>query len=67
MVPSDRYPDNHAGSELINGHLFRYCRENKIVFARSKPTGRTLSDLFKHKHCSVVNRVIVYRQSGKEE
>lgn len=67
MVLSDREPGNHAGSELTNGHLFRYCRENKIAFARSKPTGRTMSDSFKQKNGSVVNRVIVYRQGGKEE
>lgn len=29
--------DSDNGSEFINWHLYRYCKDNKIIFTRSRP------------------------------
>ena len=73
--------DSENGSEFINGHLFRYCRENKITFTpwnrkdgdipRGEPgvdrTGRTTTALFKQKNYSVVRRAVGYRRHDTAE
>lgn len=34
--------DSDNGSEFINDHLLRYCRDENLVFARSRPNRKTL-------------------------
>ena len=73
--------DSDNGSEFINGHLFRYCHEDKITFTpwnrkdgdipqgepAVDPTGRTTTALFKQKNYSVVRRAVGYRRHDTEE
>jgi len=59
--------DSDNGSEFINGHLFRYCRENKITFTRSRPYRKNDNCFVEQKNYSVVRRAVGYRRHNTEE
>ena len=57
----------YYGSEFINGHLFRYCRENKITFTRSRPYKKNDNCFVEQKNYSVVRRAVGYRRHDTAE
>ena len=59
--------DSDNGSEFINDHLFRYCRENKITFTRSRPYRKNDNCFVEQKNYSVVRRAVGYRRYDTEE
>ena len=59
--------DSDNGSEFINGHLFRYCRENKITFTRSRPYKKNDNCFVEQKNYSVVRRAVGYRRHDTAE
>ena len=59
--------DSDNGSEFINAHLFRYCKENGIVFTRSRPYRKNDNCHVEQKNWHVVRRNIGYgRYEGNE-
>jgi hypothetical protein len=59
--------DSDNGSEFINAHLYRYCKEHGIVFTRSRPYMKNDGCHVEQKNWSVVRRNIGYdRYEGKE-
>jgi len=59
--------DSDNGSEFINTHLFRYCRENKITFTRSRPYRKNDNCFVEQKNYSVVRKAGGYRRHDTEE
>jgi len=59
--------DSDNGSEFINGHLLRYCRENKITFTRSRPYRKNDNCFVEQKNYSVVRRAVGYLRYDTEE
>jgi hypothetical protein len=58
--------DSDNGSEFINGHLYRYCRQKGIVFTRSRPYKKNDGCHVEQKNWNVVRRNIGYgRYEGK--
>jgi hypothetical protein len=59
--------DSDNGSEFINAHLYRYCKENGIHFTRSRPYMKNDNCHVEQKNWSVVRRSIGYaRYEGME-
>ena len=59
--------DSDNGSEFINGHLFRYCKQENICFTRSRPDKKNDGCHVEQKNWSVVRRNIGYdRYEGEE-
>jgi hypothetical protein len=59
--------DSDNGSEFINNHLYRYCKENHICFTRSRPFQKNDSCHVEQKNWNVVRRNIGYgRYEGRE-
>jgi hypothetical protein len=52
--------DSDNGSEFINHHLLRYCRENKITFTRSRAHRKNDTCYVEQKNYSVVRRAVGY-------
>lgn len=60
--------DSDNGSEFINHHLFRYCKDNEIAFTRSRPYKKNDQCHVEQKNWSVVRRNIGYaRYEGELE
>ncbi len=52
--------DSDNGSEFINEHLFRYCKEEKITFTRSRKYRKNDNCYVEQKNYSVVRRAVGY-------
>lgn len=58
--------DSDNGSEFINNHLYKYCKENNICFTRGRPNKSNDNCHVEQKNWSVVRRNIGYgRYEGK--
>jgi hypothetical protein len=73
MIVEGRQPfpylgiDSDNGSEFINAHLYRYCRDGRICFTRSRPYKKNDNCYVEQKNWSIVRRNIGYaRYEGKE-
>ncbi len=54
--------DSDNGSEFINGHLLRYCDQNKITFTRSRPGNKNDGCHIEQKNWSVVRQAVGYHR-----
>lgn len=52
--------DSDNGSEFINHHLLRYCREHQLTFTRSRPYRKNDTCYVEQKNYSVVRRAVGY-------
>lgn len=59
--------DSDNGSEFINNHLVRFCKENKITFTRSRPYRKNDNCFVEQKNYSVVRRAVGYARYDTEE
>jgi len=59
--------DSDNGSEFINDHLQKYCRDNKITFTRSRPYKKNDSCYVEQKNWSVVRKTVGYLRYETEE
>jgi hypothetical protein len=58
--------DSDNGAEFINNHLYRYCRDERICFTRSRPYKKNDGCHVEQKNWSLVRRNIGYaRYEGK--
>jgi hypothetical protein len=57
-------PDNDAS--FINGHLFRYCQEKKLIFTRSRPYKKNDQAHIEQKNWSIVRQLVGYDRYEKE-
>ncbi len=59
--------DSDNGGGLINCRMTRYCNQEGITFARSRPYRKNDNRFVEHKNYSVVRRLVSYaRYQGKE-
>jgi hypothetical protein len=59
--------DSDNGAEFINAHLYRYCRDAKICFTRSRPYKKNDNCYVEQKNWSIIRRNIGYaRYEGKD-
>ena len=58
--------DSDNGSEFINGHLLRYCTEQKITFTRSRAGRKNDGAHVEQKNWSVVRRAVGYHRYDTE-
>jgi hypothetical protein len=59
--------DSDNGSEFINAHLYRYCKQEGVCFTRSRPNRKNDGCHVEQKNWSVVRRNIGYdRYEGSE-
>lgn len=54
--------DSDNGSEFINDQLYRYCRQEHILFTRSRAGRKNDSAYVEQKNWSVVRRTVGYRR-----
>ena len=59
--------DSDNGSEFINAHLLRFCKENKITFTRSRPYRKNDNCYVEQKNYSVVRKFVGYLKHDTEE
>jgi hypothetical protein len=59
--------DSDNGSEFINDHLFSYCKNNNIVFTRSRPYRKNDNCYVEEKNNSIVRRNVGYFRYDTEE
>ena len=59
--------DSDNGSEFINDHLFRFCKEQKITFTRSRKYRKNDNCYVEQKNYSVVRRAVGYQRYDTEE
>lgn len=52
--------DSDNGSEFINAHLLNYCREQEIVFTRSRPYRKNDNCFVEEKNYTLVRRAVGY-------
>jgi hypothetical protein len=52
--------DSDNGSEFLNEHLLRYCREHRITFTRSRPYWKNDQAHVEQKNWSVVRKLVGY-------
>jgi hypothetical protein len=52
--------DSDNGSEFINAHLFRFCKQNRIAFTRSRPYRKNDNCHVEQKNWHIVRRNIGY-------
>lgn len=52
--------DSDNGSEFINNHLFRYCKQEKITFTRGRSGKKNDGCYVEQKNYSVVRRAVGY-------
>jgi hypothetical protein len=58
--------DSDNGAEFINAHLYRYCRDERICFTRSRPYRKNDNCHVEQKNWSLIRRNIGYaRYEGK--
>jgi len=59
--------DSDNGSEFINEQLYRYCKEEKLVFTRSRPNRKNDNCHVEQKNYSVVRKQVGYgRYEGEQ-
>lgn len=54
------HPDN--GSEFLNAHLVRYCREHEIALSRSRPEHKNDNAHVEQKNWTLVRKLIGYQR-----
>ncbi len=59
--------DSDNGSEFINAHFLRYCKENGITFTRSRPFKKNDNCYVEQKNYSAVRRFVGYLRHDTEE
>jgi len=59
--------DSDNGSEFINWHLFNYCKEEKILFTRSRPYMKKDNAHIEQKNWTTVRKVLGYDRFDTEE
>ncbi len=59
--------DSDNGSEFINNHLNKFCRENGITFTRSRPYRKNDNCFVEQKNYSVVRRAVGYSRYDTAE
>ena len=59
--------DSDNGSEFINAHLLRFCKQEKITFTRARPYRKNDSCFVEQKNWSVVRKAVGYRRYDTEE
>ena len=59
--------DSDNGSEFVNAHLGRYCKEQQISFTRSRPYRKNDNCFVEQKNYSVVRRAVGYARYDTEE
>lgn len=59
--------DSDSGGEFINDQLFRYCKQEKITFTRSRSYRKNDSCFVEQKNYSVVRRAVGYLRYDTEE
>jgi len=59
--------DSDSGGEFINDELFRYCKQEKITFTRSRSYRKNDGCFVEQKNYSVVRRAVGYLRYDTEE
>jgi len=59
--------DSDNGGEFINGHLFRYCQDEKITFTRTRSYRKNDNCFVEQKNYSVVRRAVGYGRHDTPE
>jgi hypothetical protein len=59
--------DSDNGSEFINAHLVRYCKEEQITFTRSRPYRKNDNCFVEQKNYSIVRRAVGYQRFETQE
>jgi len=59
--------DSDNGSEFINNHFFKYCKDHKITFTRSRPYKKNDSCYVEQKNYCVVRRAVGYLRYDTDE
>jgi len=60
--------DSDNGSEFINAHLLRFCKQEKITFTRTRPYRKNDNCFVEQKNYSVVRKAVgYYRYETKKE
>jgi hypothetical protein len=59
--------DSDSGGEFINNHLFRYCKQEKITFTRSRSYRKNDSCFVEQKNYSIVRRAVGYLRYDTEK
>jgi len=60
--------DSDNGSEFINAHLLRFCKQEKITFTRARPYRKNDNCFVEQKNYSVVRKAVgYYRYETKKE
>lgn len=59
--------DSDNGSEFINNHLIRYCKQNHITFTRSRPYRKNDNCYVEQKNNTIVRRYVGYFRHDTEE
>ena len=60
--------DSDNGSEFINAHLLNYCRQQEIIFTRSRPYRKNDNCFVEEKNYTLVRRAVGYlRYDSAEE
>ena len=59
--------DSDNGSEFINHHLIKFCRESEITFTRSRPYRKNDNCFIEQKNYSVVRKTVGYLRHDTEE
>jgi hypothetical protein len=54
--------DSDNGSEFINAHLIRYCKDEEITFTRSRPYRKNDNCFVEQKNYSIVRRAVGYQR-----
>jgi len=59
--------DSDSGSEFINNHLTKYCKDEHITFTRGRSYRKNDNCYVEQKNYSVVRRAVGYRRYDTEE
>jgi len=62
------WTDSDNGSEFINAHLLRFCKQEKITFTRTRPYRKNDNCFVEQKNYSIVRKAVgYYRYETKKE
>ena len=59
--------DSDNGSEFINNHFLKYCKDHKITFTRSRSYKKNDSCFIEQKNYSVIRRAVGYLRYDTDE
>jgi hypothetical protein len=59
--------DSDNGSEFLNNHLYRYCRDEKLSFTRSRPYHKNDNAHVEQKNNSAIRKVVGYARYDTQE